>query len=61
MKLTAVDLEPSDFKTINSPELYTNDEASRETGVKSPRVYFILGTYGFVYILFFDPYHEINP
>ena len=35
--------------------------ASRETGERSPRIYFILGTNGFIYIVFFDPYHELNP
>lgn len=38
-----------------------DSRASRETGTRSPRIYFILGTNGFIYILFFDPYHEINP
>lgn len=36
-------------------------KANRETGERSPRVYFILGSYGFIYIIFFDPYHELNP
>lgn len=36
-------------------------EASRETGKRSPRIYFILGNNGHIYILFFDPYHELNP
>lgn len=36
-------------------------QASRETGERSPRIYFILGNNGHVYILFFDPYHELNP
>lgn len=35
--------------------------ASRVTGERSPRVYFILGNNGFIYIVFFDPYHELNP
>jgi len=43
-------------------ELYTSQErADRSSGIRSPRVYFMLGTYGFIYILFFDPYHELNP
>lgn len=42
--------------------LYTSDEmASRESGVRSPRVYFMLGRNGIIYMLFFDPFHEINP
>lgn len=35
-------------------------QASRATGERSPRIYFLLGANGFVYILFFDPYHELN-
>lgn len=42
--------------------LYTSKEgADRKTGVRSPRIYFMLGKYGMIYPLFFDPYHEINP
>lgn len=36
-------------------------QACRTTGERSPRIYFMLGTNGFIYILFFDPYHELNP
>lgn len=35
--------------------------ASRESGRRSPRVYFMLGRNGMIFPLFFDPYHEINP
>lgn len=42
--------------------LYTSkQQADRNKDIRSPRVYFMLGTYGFIYPLFFDPYHEINP
>lgn len=42
--------------------LYTGGEAAnRETGVKCPRIYFMIGPYAVLYILFYDPYHEINP
>lgn len=42
--------------------LYTSEEAAdREKDIRSPRIYFLLGTYGYIYPLFFDPYHEINP
>ncbi len=43
--------------------LYTakDEKADRETGVRSPRVYFMVGQFGIMHILFFDPYHEINP
>lgn len=42
--------------------LYTNKKtlASRESGVRSPRIYFMQGSYGVIYPLFFDPYHEIT-
>lgn len=43
--------------------LYTHRgaDACRATGVRSPRVYFMVGQYGIMHILFFDPFHEINP
>lgn len=42
--------------------LYTDREtASRESGRRSPRIYFMLGRNGMIFPLFFDPYHEINP
>ena len=41
--------------------LYTNQNANRKTGVRSPRIYFFLGNNGFAYPVFFDPYHELNP
>lgn len=41
--------------------LYTCEgTANREQNIKSPRIYFILINATF-YILFYDPYHEINP
>lgn len=39
----------------------TNQWGDRATDTRCPRVYFMLGTYGQIYILFFDPYHELNP
>ncbi|MEY8687075.1 hypothetical protein AB9N12_13390 [Bacteroides sp. AN502(2024)] len=43
--------------------LYTNKEtlADRKSNIKSPRIYFLVGAHGMLYILFYDPYHEINP
>lgn len=35
--------------------------ASREQGGRNARVYFLVGKFGVVHVLFFDPYHEINP
>jgi len=42
--------------------LYTHktEMASREKGIRSPRIYFMQGLYGVIYPLFFDPYHEIT-
>ena len=39
----------------------TVTEASRETGARNPRIYFMIGYSGMLHILFFDPYHELNP
>lgn len=43
--------------------LYTadNGDASRDTGIRSPRVYFVLAEAGRIYPVFFDPFHELNP
>ena len=43
-------LEP-DSKTV----------ASRAQNTRNARVYFLVGKFGIVHILYFDPYHEINP
>lgn len=40
--------------------LYTNQTASRESKIKSPRIYFFIGVNAVIYPLFYDPYHEIN-
>lgn len=42
--------------------LYTNKRSlvSRDKGIRSPRIYFMQGSYGVIYPLFFDPYHEIT-
>lgn len=39
----------------------TVTNASRTTGVRNPRIYFMIGYNGMIHILFFDPYHELNP
>ena len=36
-------------------------QASRTTGRRNPRIYFMTGYNGMIHILFFDPYHELNP
>ena len=38
-----------------------NQTASREQGTRNGRIYFLVGKFGVVHVLFFDPYHEINP
>lgn len=35
--------------------------ADRDTNTRNPRIYFMVGHSGMIHILFFDPYHEINP
>lgn len=35
--------------------------ADRKKHIRNPRVYFMVGRNGMIHILFFDPYHEINP
>jgi hypothetical protein len=42
---------------------YTNKDghANRDKRIKSPRIYFTIGSFGTIHILFYDPYHEINP
>jgi len=37
------------------------DFADREKNIRNPRIYFMVGRNGMIHILFFDPYHEINP
>lgn len=39
--------------------LYTNENADRNTNVKSPRIFFFIGKNTTINILFYDPYHEI--
>ena len=60
-------LSPGSVTIENEPmifhfALYTDkNRADRNTGRRSPRVYFMLGRNGMIFPLFFDPYHEINP
>lgn len=39
--------------------LYTNEKASRKTGVKSPRIHFFVGNQSIIYLLYYDAYHEL--
>lgn len=38
-----------------------HNQADRAKHIRNPRVYFMVGRNGMIHILFFDPYHEINP
>lgn len=64
--LTRVLNKPSfrdeELPPIGQFALYTNNAnlANRATQVKSARIYFIIGPNAVFYILFYDPYHEIN-
>ncbi len=51
---------PLIFHFALDPECKETD-ACRETGKRNPRIYFMIGYNGMIHILFFDPYHEINP
>jgi hypothetical protein len=60
--VSGITLTPETTPTIGQFALYNGEEkASRETGSKSPRIYFIVGQMGIMHILFYDPFHEINP
>lgn len=37
------------------------NHADRSKHIRNPRIYFMVGRNGMIHILFFDPYHEINP
>ncbi|MBS1771603.1 MAG: hypothetical protein JST82_01995 [Bacteroidetes bacterium] len=54
-------LRPEETPVVGQVGLYTsNKQASRSTGIKCPRIYFMVGPHAVLYILFYDPYHEIN-
>lgn len=38
-----------------------DNTANRRDNIRNPRVYFMVGKEGMIHVLFFDPYHEINP
>lgn len=42
-------------------DIENNKHADRKKNVRNPRVYFMVGRNGMIHMLFFDPYHEINP
>lgn len=54
---------------VSNPIIYhiaLHDENHKEwgdraKGTRCPRLYFMLGTNGHIYVLFFDPFHELNP
>jgi hypothetical protein len=55
-------LLPEEMPSIGQFSLYINkkETSSRSSGVKSPRIFFMIGNYAIFYILFFDPFHEIR-
>lgn len=50
---------PLIFHFALDPE--NNNYADRSRNIRNPRIYFMMGRFGMIHILFFDPYHEINP
>lgn len=50
---------PLIFHFALDPE--NRNRADRSKHIRNPRVYFMVGRNGMIHILFFDPYHEINP
>ena len=50
---------PLIFHFALDPE--NNNHADRSRNIRNPRIYFMMGRFGMIHILFFDPYHEINP
>lgn len=50
------------FPEIMHFALYTSKGmASRQSGVKSPRIHFLVGRNGMICPIFYDPFHEMNP
>ncbi|MBR2104794.1 MAG: hypothetical protein IKQ30_09015 [Bacteroidales bacterium] len=37
------------------------NNADRKKKIRNPRIYFMVGYNGMIHIIFFDPYHELNP
>lgn len=57
-------IRDNDIPPIYHFALYTSRNGNtnnREKGIKSPRIYFMIGSFCTFHILFYDPYHEINP
>ena len=50
---------PLIFHFALDPE--NKNHADRARCIRNPRVYFMVGRNGMIHILFFAPYHEINP
>jgi hypothetical protein len=53
------DLKDEHLPIIGQFGLYTNDNADRTRNIKSPRIFFFIGDNAVLYIMFYDPYHEI--
>ncbi|KAA6332380.1 hypothetical protein EZS27_019116 [termite gut metagenome] len=54
-------IQPRNYLPTYHFALYTNEKTDRNTKIKSPRIYLMVGEKEILYILFYDPYHEINP
>lgn len=50
---------PMIFHFALDPECQTI--GNRAEGTRNARIYFMVGYYGMIHPLFFDPYHELNP
>jgi hypothetical protein len=58
----------TDINLFQIPPIYhfgfytcKDGHANRDNRIKSPRIYFTIGSFGIIHLLFYDPYHEINP
>lgn len=55
-------LKDEQLPSVGQFALYTNQNgyADRTSGEKSPRIFFMVGDHAILYLLFYDPYHEIK-
>jgi hypothetical protein len=52
-------IKDEDLPIVGQFGLYTNANANRNENVKSPRIFFFIGSYSTINILFYDPFHEL--
>ncbi len=54
-------IKDEELPSIGQFALYTHPKgSSRSKGIKSPRIFFIVGHSSILYIILYDPYHEIK-